>query len=257
MAVAGLRLLATAFLGLAILAPAAAREPGDPIRLAYSEGDLAGLTRILSPDGAKTIGFIDYRQHRHGDRLTMIRLARFNDGSSDEDRAEARVDKTLEALGGRSIIRDVHNTPVVDVTIDVTNGHITGFSGIGKERKDYDERADLTAGTYWGPLVSLVVKNFDQNAVDGHLVFHSVVLTPGPRMIDMELVHGDKTALKRPGGRVAVTALALKPTINFIVDPIVQRLAPETEFVVSPGTPPALVRFAGPRNYAGQKIRIE
>jgi hypothetical protein len=51
--------------------------------------------------------------------------------------------------------------------------------------------------------------------------------------------------------------LALRPTINFIVDPILQWLVPDTQFFVSPGTPPALARFAGPRNYAGQKIRIE
>jgi len=33
--------------------------------------------------------------------------------------------------------------------------------------------------------------------------------------------------------------------------------APETHFIVTPGSPPALARFGGPRNYAGQQIRIE
>jgi hypothetical protein len=253
-----LRLLTVAGVGAAILVGhASAREPADPIRLTYIEGDVAGSTKILSPDGAKTIGSVEYRQHRLGDRLNAVRVARFDDGSSDEDRAEARVGKTLEALRGRSIIRDVHGTPVVDVTVDVASGHLTGFSLVGKERTTYDERAALTAGTYWGPLVAIVVKNFDQNASDGRLVFQTLVLTPAPRMIDMELVRGEATALKRPGGRVDVVPLAMRPTINFIVDPILQWLTPETQFFVSPGTPPALVRFAGPRNYAGQKIRIE
>jgi len=102
-----------------------------------------------------------------------------------------------------------------------------------------------------------VAKNFELNALDGRLVFNSVVLTPAPRVIDMEFVRGDATALKRPGGSIAVAPLALRPTMNFIVDPILHWLAPDTEFLISPGTPPALARFAGPRNYAGQKIRIE
>jgi len=248
----------TALLACAIAAgPASAREPDDPIRLVYSEGDVAGITRILSPDGAKTIGTIEYRQHRRGDRLTAVRVAHFGDGSSDEDRAEARVGKTLEALRGRSIIRDLHGTPVVDITIDVASGRVTGFWGIGEERETYDERVELTAGTYWGPLVAIVVKNFDRNASEGRLVFSMVVLTPKPRVLNMELVRGDATALKRSGGRVAVVPLAMRPTINFIVDPILQWLAPESQFFVTPGTPPALARFAGPRNYAGQMIRIE
>jgi hypothetical protein len=252
-----LRLLTAVVACAIVVGHASARERGDPIRLVHTEGDVAGMSRILSPDGAKTIGAIEYRQHRRGNRLTAVRVARFGDGSSDEDRAEARVGRTLEALRGRSIIRDVHGTPVVDITIDVATGHITGFSGIGKERETYDERVELTAGTYWGPLVAIVVKNFDENASDGRLVFPMVVLTPGPRVLDMELVRGDATTLRRSGGRFAVVPLAMRPTINFIVDPILQWLAPETQFFVSPGTPPALARFAGPRNYAGQEIRIE
>ena len=46
--------------------PAAGREAGDPIRVAWIEGDVAGMTAILSPDGTSTIGFVDYRQHRRG-----------------------------------------------------------------------------------------------------------------------------------------------------------------------------------------------
>ncbi|MBP1687864.1 MAG: hypothetical protein H6Q33_4007, partial [Deltaproteobacteria bacterium] len=48
---------------------AARRDPGDPIRLAWVEGDVAGLTSIFSPDGKSTIGFVEYRQHRRGDTL--------------------------------------------------------------------------------------------------------------------------------------------------------------------------------------------
>lgn len=108
---------------------ASARDNGDPIQLAWIEGDLAGLSRILLPDGRTTIGTVDYRQSRHDDLLEAVRVARFADGSSDEDRAEARLGKTLETLRGRSIIRDADGTAVVDITIDVAGGHITGFSG--------------------------------------------------------------------------------------------------------------------------------
>src|ERR1700692_2433479 len=94
-----LRLLTAAGVAAAVLAGhASAREPADPIRLTYIEGAVAGSTRIRSPDGAKTIGSVDYRQHRRGDRLDAVRVARFADGSSDEDTAEARGGNTLAAL---------------------------------------------------------------------------------------------------------------------------------------------------------------
>ena len=48
----------------------------------------------------------------------------------------------------RSIIRDVHGAPVVDVTIDMATGHFTGFSLVAKERETYDERAELTGDIY-------------------------------------------------------------------------------------------------------------
>ncbi len=107
-----LALLALALTVALLTAPSAvsARETGDPIQLAWIEGDLAGLSRILSPDGRKTIGTIDYRQSRHDDVLEAVRVARFTDGSSDEDRAEARLGKTLETLRGRSIVRDARGT---------------------------------------------------------------------------------------------------------------------------------------------------
>ena len=40
---------------------------------------------------------------------------------------------------------------------------------IRTERQTYDEKVNLPAGTYWGPLIFIVVKNFDQNASDGQL----------------------------------------------------------------------------------------
>src|SRR5581483_5692258 len=97
--------LALAATGLFATA-AAARAPGDPIRLVWDEGDVAGLTSIYAPDGDRPIGVIEYHQHRKGDLLTCARIAHFADGSSDEDEAVARIGSTLEAVSGRSIIRD-------------------------------------------------------------------------------------------------------------------------------------------------------
>jgi hypothetical protein len=164
-AVCSSAVLAAAALLIAV-EPALAREPGDPIRLQWIEGDLAGFTPILSQDGKQTIGFIEYHQHREGDRLEAVRVARFSDGSSDEDQVEARIGKTLEAVRGRSIIRDTNGVATVDITIDVAKGHIKGFSGLGKDREEYDEKVELPAGTYWGPLIFMVVKNFAQNSTD-------------------------------------------------------------------------------------------
>ena len=238
--------------------PAAGRDPEDPIRMAWVEGDVAGMTSILSPDGTSTIGFVDYRQHRSGsDLLEIVRIARFVDGSSDEDRVVARTGKSLRAVRGRSVIRNSKGVATVDITIDVAGGHITGFSGLGEERRTYDERVELTPGTYWGPLIFIVIKNFEENATDGRLAFRTVVTTPKPRVIDFELLREEKSQIPRRGGKIDVVRFALRPTVNFLIDPIIRMFAPETNFLVQPGAPPGLARFDGPRNYAEQKIRIE
>lgn len=237
--------------------PVAARDAGDPIRLAWVEGDVAGLCSIRSPDGKVVIGSINYHQRLRGHTLHAVRIARFLDGSSDEDRVEARIGKTLETLRGRSIIRNTAGVATVDITIDVAGGHITGFSGLGKERQTYDEHVALTPGTYWGPLVFTVIKNFDLNATHERLVFRTVIATPKPRVLDMELVRQGTTVVRRVGERIDGVNFLLRPTVNFLIDPIIQAIAPETKFVVEPGAPPALARFEGPRNYARQKIRIE
>jgi len=236
---------------------AARRDPGDPIRLTWVEGDVAGMTSILSADGTSTIGFVDYHQRRRSDVLEAVRIARFNDGSTDEDQVEARIGKTLQTVRGRSIIRNTKGVRTVDITIDVAGGHITGFSGLGEKRETYDERVELPPGTYWGPLIFIVIKNFEQNAVDGRLVFRTVVPTPKPRVLDMELLRQEETTVRRPGGRIDVVRFALRPTVNWLIDPVIRMLAPETNFLVQSGAPPGLARFDGPRNFTGQKIRIE
>jgi hypothetical protein len=235
--------------------PAAGRDAGDPIRLAWVEGDVAGTTSIFSPDGTSPIGFVDYHQRRREDVLEVVRIARFNDGSSDEDRVEARVGKTLQTLRGRSIIRNATGAATVDITIDVAGGRITGFSGLGDARQTYDERVELPSGTYWGPLIFIVLKNFEQNATDGRLAFRTVVATPKPRVFDMELVRQNQSHVR--GGKIEVVRFALRPTVNWLIDPIIRLFAPETHFLVQLGAPPGLARFDGPRNYAEQTIRIE
>jgi hypothetical protein len=247
---------------LAILAtlaahPAAGRDAGDPIRLAWVEGDVAGISSILSADGNSTIGFIDYHQHRRGDRLDIVRIARFNDGSSDEDRVEVRIGKTLQTLRGNSVIRNAKGVATVDITIDVAGDRITGFSGLGDERQTYDERVELPPGTYWGPLIFIVIKNFEQNAAGGRVAFRTVVATPKPRVFDMEVVRQERSSVRSRGGKIDVVRFALRPTVHWMIDPIVRMFAPETDFLVQLGAPPGHARFDGPRNYAEQEIRIE
>ncbi len=245
-------------IGMLIVARAvAARDAADPIHLMWMEGDAAGFSSIRSPDGKTTIGSINYHQRRRGQVLHAVRVAHFRDGSSDEDQVDARVGDTLQTVRGRSIIRNAAGVATLDITVEVAAGHITGFSGVGTDRQNYDEHVKLTPGTYWGPLIFILIKNFDHNATDGRLVFRTVVATPKPRVLDMELLRQGKTVVQRIGEKIDGLTFLLRPTINPIIDPIIQALAPETDFVIQPGEPPALARFEGPRNYQGQKIRIE
>ena len=236
---------------------AIARDAGDPIRQTYDEGDLAGYSNIFAPDTQQPLGVVEYIQRRKGDVLEAKRVAYFSDGSSDEDSAEVKVGKTLRTLRGRSIIRDASGRTTVDMRIDVTKGQVTGFYGLDKERKDFDEHGDIPQGTYFGPLINLVLKNFDANAEGGRLVFHTIVPTPGPRQIDMEIIRQEQVALHRPGHDVPTMTYMMRPTVNPILNPIVHMIAPETHFFLTPTRPPAMARFEGPRNYAGQDIRLE
>jgi hypothetical protein len=238
-------------------ATVAAASPTPPIALAYVEGDVAGTVMIWSEDGKRVLGIIEYRQHLEKDRLHVARVARFEDGSSDEDHAEARVGDRLEAIRGRSIIRDVRGKPIVDVAIDVAGKRLTGFYLADGKRETVDEEADIGPGTYWGPLINLVVKNFAANAKDGSLVFQTVAPTPKPRVIDMELSRAGPATLTRAGARVEATRFTMLPTVNFLIDPILRRFVPKTEFFLDAGKPPMIVRFAGPRNYAGQLMRLD
>jgi hypothetical protein len=197
-----------------------------------------------------------YRQHRRGDVLECTRVSRFQDGSSDEDTAVARVGRTLVALRGRSIIRDTRGRPTVDLTIDVAGGKITGFYDDGT-RHEVDDQVSMEPDTYWGPLIFLVAKNFDANAHDDRVVFQTVAPTPKPRVLTMELVRTGRTRIRRMGEDVAVERFTLRPTFGWLVDPIIHRLVPTTEFLVEPGAPPSLARYAGPRNYAGQEIVLQ
>lgn len=236
---------------------AAAREPGDPIRMNWSEGDVAGFSPIYAPEGGHTIGSIEYHQRLRGDLLETTRVARFADGSNDEDQAVARVGKTLEAVRGRSLIRDARGHTIVDLSIDVTKGRLHGYYEEGGTRHDFDDAVSLPAGTYWGPLLFIVLKNFEANAEDGRVRFQTVAPTPKPRVLTLELVQGERSTLARPGAKIDVGRYTLRPTVNWLVDPILRRFVPPTEFFVEAGTPPALARFEGPRNYAGQEIRLE
>jgi hypothetical protein len=245
-------LAALALLGTT--AVAAARDPGDPIALDFVEGDIAGFARVVTPGDREPLGMVEFHQRRDGDRLHMRRVSRFRDGSVDEDEADARVDGTLATVGGRSVIRDAHGGVVVDLAIDVAGGRIHGASGSGDR---WDERVALPPATYFGPLVFLVLKNFARNAEDDRVVFRTVAPTPAPRVLDLEIVHLGRTTIERAGGPVSVERYALRPHVHWTIDPLLRLIAPDTEFFVAPGSPPALARFSGPRNYAGQEIWLE
>jgi len=236
---------------------ATAREPGEPIRLAWSEGDVAGMSTIWAPNGTEPIGFIEYHQSRHGDRLSSLRVARFRDGSSDEDSADARVGEVLESLSGRSIIRDRDGTVIVDLQIDVEKGRIVSTWGRGADQRTLTRDVELPRGTYWGPLIFIVLKNFDGNAESGRLGFRTVAPTPKPIVLDMELSRGEPTVVERMGIRLQTETYRLNPSIHWTVDPVVRMFAPSATFFMLPGEPPALARFVGPRNYARQEIVIQ
>jgi len=218
---------------------------------------VAGMSTIYGPHGGEPIGFVVYHQTVRGDRLATHRIARFRDGSSDEDTAEARVAGTLEALGGRSIIRDPDGEAVADVRIDVANGHIEADWGRGSQRETLDEHVVLPRGTYWGPLIFIVLKNFEANAEDGRLAFRTVAPTPKPRVLDMELSRQGAAALDRVGLHLDTESFRLSPTVHWLVDPVIRVIAPRATFWLLPGEPPALARFAGPRNYLRQEVVIQ
>ncbi len=244
-------------LALGAIVSADAREPGDPIRIVWIEGDIAGQTPILGPDGGAPIGIVEYHQHRKGDEVEMTRVSRFKDGSSDEDTAVAHVNRTLEAIRGRSIIRDKNGRTLVDLRIDVPGGRVTGFYSDNGTRREVDMVEHLDPATYWGPLIFTVVRNFEANAEEDRVRFRTIAPTPRPRVLTMEVAHLGQREITRMGRELTLEHYTLRPTFGWVVDPIVHRLVPTTEFLVEPGSPPSLARYAGPRNYQGQEMLLE
>ena len=239
------------------LPPPAPATPIDPIRLTFAEGDVSGFTDISNPGSGESLGHVEYLQTRRGDVLSVLRIARFRDGSSDEDFAEARVGATLEAIGGRSVIRDPDGLSVAEVHIDVAGGRIRGSWGRGEERSELDEATALPPRTYWGPLIFIALKEFAANADDGRLVFRTVALTPRPRVFDLEIAQGESANIERAGVRLTAVEYSLGPTVHWLLDPVIRRFLPRSSFWMVSGAPPALVRFEGPRNYARQPVRIQ
>jgi hypothetical protein len=234
---------------------ARARDAGDPIVLQFDEGDLGGLQTVFADGSDRPIGTVEYRQRRDGDQLSTLRIARFADGSSDEDLAVARiVDGRLEALRGHQIMRDAKGEKTVEVVIDVAGDRVRASWGPPGDRQSMDESVELPAGTYWGPLVFIVLKNFEANAEEGRLAFHTVAPTPKPRMLDLELVLGEAVTLERPGIAVKAERYQLRPTLHWIIDPVLALLVPDTSFWTLPGEPPGLALFEGPRNYGRERI---
>lgn len=234
---------------------AGARGAGDPIVLSFEEGDVMGLQTVFAEGGERAIGTVEYRQRRESDLLTTLRIGRFADGSSDEDLAVARIVKgRLHALRGHQIQRDVKGNVTVEVSIDVAGNRVRAEWGPPGKRERMDEAVELPPGTYWGPLVFIVLKNFAANAENDRLVFRTVAPTPRPRMLDLELVQGDAERLERPGITLATEHYRLRPTFNWLVDPILAVLLPEISFWTLPGEPPGLALFEGPRNYGRERI---
>jgi hypothetical protein len=256
--IAVMRLTACVFAAIVLAAVGVgAREPGQPIRIVWKEGDVAGQSPIYGPSGGAPIAVVEYHKHLDGNELETIRVARFTDGSSDEDSAVARINKTLEGVRGRSIIRDTHGKATVDLEIDVAAGRVKGFYVDGDERQTVDMHETLDPATYWGPLIFIVAKNFEANVEDGRVRFKTVAPTPKPRILTMELADQGAKKWKRMGRSFDVESYVLRPTMGWMIDPILHRLVPSTEFLVEPGKPPSLARYAGPRNYAGQEIVLE
>jgi len=254
--------LATSILVAAVIATARAEEQepaadGAPIRMSWIEGDAANFNAIFSPDDSKPIGIIEFRQHLRGDTLELRRVARFHDGSSDEDSAEARVGEALVPLRGRTILRNAQGVATADLSIDVAARRVWGFAGLGDERQNFNERIELPANAYWGPLIFLVLKNFDANANDDHLVFRTVIPTPKPRVLSLEVIRQEKSTVMKAGAPVDATRYLVRPTVNWLIDPFLRILGSNSNFYVQDGSPPSFVRFIGARNYAGQTIRIE
>jgi hypothetical protein len=143
------------------------------------------------------------------------------------------------------------------MTIDVTGGRVVATWGRGSDQQTMNEQMDLPPATYWGPLVYLVLKNFDANAEGGRLVFHTLAPTPRPMGLDMELSRGAAETLERTGQRLEAARFELRPTVHWALDPVIGLVAPKATFWVLKGEPPALARFSGPRNYGRQSILIQ
>jgi hypothetical protein len=141
-------------------------------------------------------------------------------------------------VGGRSIIRDTDGEAIVDLAIDVTGGRLSGAWGRGADRQTVDEAVALQAGTYWGPLIFIVIKNFDANAEEGRLAFRTVAPTPKPYVVDLQIARDESTRVERAGVGLETVRFDLDPTVHWAVDPLIRLSPPARASTCSPASRP-------------------
>ena len=222
--------------------PVVARSPGDPVRLTWMEGDIAGMSTIYDPTGDTPIGSVEYHQRRRGDTLSTV-----------SKRYSQEIQTPENGYGLDWLTRQRANR-----LIGITNGvdcEVWDPQTDAEIPAHYSTNFQTAAGTF--TLVFLVLKNFDANAEDGRVVFRTVAPIPRPMVINMELRRVQKAAVDRLGTHFDTVQYELRPTIHWSVDPIVHMVAPTARFWLVGGEPPALARFSGPRNFGRQGIVLQ
>ena len=228
-----------------------------PVAVRFPEGIAHGFLVLRTTDGV-LIASGDLLQFVRRDEVESRMVFRFKDGSI--------LDETVVFTQGRVFAmqsyRLLQRGPVFAEDTEVSLERASGkYRAATRSRKDGKESVlqgtlALPADTYNG-MVLTIAKNLVKDARE---TVHMVAFTPGPRVVQLEVVPAGEHKVLVGELAKSATHYVFKPRPGVwlsILATLLGRMPPDSHAWIVTDELPAFVRFEGPLHPAGPVWRIE
>jgi hypothetical protein len=210
------------------------------VRVHHLEGLVHGFL-ALRDQADHIIARGELVQTSTGPRVTSRLSFYFRDGSRYDETAVFSQKAAFRLIQDRLQERGPSFPRTLDMTIDMSKGHIhVDYSDDGKQ-KAADKQIDLPPDLANG-LIPVLLKNVDRDRPPQSLPF--IVATPEPQLIHLEIEAARPERFSKDDDRRLVTEYVLKPDIGGVkgfLAPLVGKQPPDARVWVLGGDAPAFL----------------
>ena len=244
-------------LQLALLLLVPAIVVAQPIPVLRTQGTMRGFVLLRSEAGA-ALGYGEFVQVAHDDRVTLRVTLRFRDGSLDDETAVYTQHKVFQLVTDHHVQRGPFFAKPLDLTIHA-NGDIVNRT-LDRDGKPSTETShiDLPDGTTNGLLETILV-NIRPNSPEFKLPM--IVPAGKGRLIQLAVTSdGEGSFSCIAGSRRRAAIFRIKPELGGIagvVAPLIGKQPADTFVWVLEGDAPAIVRVLGQLAEGGPVVSIE